>query len=1563
MIYLLKNKVAFVSITLVSYVFFPLVANGSSSEDQKWARKHRLVSPNSKLGRAFDDYYRAIVLETDPEAKAHGIDHTDFYLLADEIPTAFYEFKKSKLLGKVVEKHIIAMSIGELRDYKYEEDLRWKLGHEWVHRMVFHTARQNSKTEEALADIAPFEALAKKGYSPNRALEYVRSMFGDSRQKDSRGNILGDWILDDHPLDHHRIKLMSQQVGRLSFEYGGFDDRRPTELPKFIKDLLQTKRHEIYVSYIDKFLPPDKWAKMNSDERIKELKAFLSQDHEKIDRWNYYDLSKLVREFMDDAKQSSRPEQERRKILNFVRNDLIPKIGESTYSYPGAIFYAIRSSKILDNKTAETFLYGPELFALIPLVNKFIEAKDASSAEDLANEIGVFVEEMNISRGLAELIWSEDLLPNFEFPEIEDYETLLQAVRQRKVDLPSVAWNDHVDWALGDESGIICDVLMTLGVQDQRLRLHTYYEGIAEGAIVLSQGPHSISHHSGELVINSQGQVEDILDLDGEHTLARRPKLKSDAESQEGYDQQIDIFGYQGQLRDYMIAVLDGEMTYDELQNEASVGKFAAVSDLYLAAMFKKKSDGASFFSSHDIFYKNPYLYALAYHDTLQSLYVYTDMTSSFLLPLPIENELVGMFEPIISDPEKKHLTPFLKDFFTRSRKPETSNKDWNSVPVNFSVGYTSSASSEEHTGSIQSTIQSLEQDTEPSDYPQSPLFNFLFEHGEKFLSLSELYTVANEWSLFRRNNARSEAAIDFFRKKHKYEKPVNQKEVLALLQSFYSKRRFKRHYRDLAMKELYDWMRARGSSRPLSVSFILKVIDVIGASSLKHYPSLVAKFRAIAGRIKKYPKTLKKLIPLWRSFHDAELFPYDGVAEGKVISAILDCIRETRDPNEKIVTLIDLLSTKQPISHPKARRKIIVGLAEAVFEVNGVDDDSEDYFDNARNQIGQWIEKVHMTVAVDMVETLADKLQAQARLSEYLRKATIDPYAKPENSKKLQDGSILGEWLLLQLEKRPQERKELIRFLASPASVEDCQRFGDVIRPYLTTKSDHMTGGEVPYTEYDLQSLSRSQYNNFWAFDLQVRVSLLDNFLFPEDNHTERDEQINLDKEMLEFAVDLTFPETSAYYQEARDFWYAYLPGLEDTQRGLFVAALLGGTRRTQELEVDSRLLVGMQLASVLDTMGPFENKLGQKIHSHSSTPKDIRDGMSKTKTLANPPSVSERHKMIDEILPREVKDRIIHRGALQGSGSFYIVLDVTMKDDSEYVLKVLRPYSSKKAATGFKRLKIMTDNLKPSITHNTYETLHEVIDHSWQLSLNEVDNQNSPELHRHLEDLYGFHIENLDLNRTLISRVVKVIDHGNGWALLEKAPGVDYVSLTDTQQKEYAGELSFLLLRNVLAGGMIATDRHGGQFRVHENGFNHFDPGGISLAEPTSEERSTVGEAIFSIVEAVSDSSTDSLPDTSSIIADHMQTLREQGRPSPYLNSVQMALLAGQDYLRHLTISDFKDIVTSLIQSGEVHPEIQEGFTRGFMGASVLSQAKVTGIFSDSLTSGSVCYRAFRN
>jgi hypothetical protein len=395
---------------------------------------------------------------------------------------------------------------------------------------------------------------------------------------------------------------------------------------------------------------------------------------------------------------------------------------------------------------------------------------------------------------------------------------------------------------------------------------------------------------------------------------------------------------------------------------------------------------------------------------------------------------------------------------------------------------------------------------------------------------------------------------------------------------------------------------------------------------------------------------------------------------------------------------------------------------------------------------------------------------------------------------------------------------------------------------------------------------------------DFEIQVLILNQLIFPS--------AIPVDfKEGKAFVLDNIF-DTSIYNRmtnylsnilvgdnpnnfrnatETRQIVESYFEGLEKLtairpdhkgsllarQKLILSAMLIAHAKSLQNTQVASSR--GMALKQVLDAMGAPGRKLAQAIESHSDTPEDIKVILKSSKTQAAPPRRWEIHEWAELYYAADANDGIVSIDEILGSGAYGVTVVANKRSGVQTAITFLRPYVAESSEDEFLVLDFASKALikkNPAFRPFNDMQLEASLSSRNEVSMNiaQLQQQFADQLYTGLEIRVG--------DCRCIFGVAEWVGYGEQYKETKIITGVHFNDLDDkhelfSQRASIATALMAAELFNLMKGGHIDNDRHGGQQKISRLSatdifIGNFDFGGVSTQPFTAWQKKLLGNII---------------------------------------------------------------------------------------------------------------------
>jgi len=1433
----------------------------------------RVVPPESTEGIEFQTFMEGLLKKLFPKARLNPFR----FIITDESElNAFF------LVGHA--PPVLGFSRGLLLRSKYIEDILGILGHEFTHKKFvdIYGEHHNSKLEELAADAWPLLLLADAGLDPREYVEFTKNNILIDKHE-SYLNI----VVDVHPTAVNRIRVLEDGLAVLDKKRGGFAHLTPTPLTtEFFKSVENSKHY----SFIDLYVKSVGLDTLSNEQKLIELKKLITSDMS----WNIRrsgDLNKLLQKLK--IKRSNEGERLAQNQLADAILDLAKgatsHLSMLTSNFGGVdrenlTFGFYRS--LVGNISSEGARPIGRLKLYEDAIYTLMEADKKSTALDAAEDLLELIanEPLNL-RLVARIVpW-----PHFKEPTFPT-----KGLKSKK----PASWNKHVIWAESDTTETIARALVALGIVDRRL-----FERFIK--LELSFKNRKLNSLFTPLVIETiyggDERSHDSITID---------KCEID---EDGYIH-LPSTGIQSIIQKERVAAEDFDILESQLDK--------------LEAWFLRIKPGDTVEESHILEEKERLLgsFTQGVKGKQTRWLGLKRLEHNFPLFLELNDNILGE-----AGTDAKAALLFARELTELASGvgiPELKN--------------------DPEAKSIKDNIRGLF-----LGFPvDSRLYRYSFE--QRFISLGlpifvdssplERMILINPGNLFTRkeqlmllNRGSSSGDIDFRFRGHKsivlqplilvrqllgYQEPKTGADLNKLIDKLKDGDALSKSLLLIEFGLLIRTKEGLKYPKGLDLDKVIEAARILGIDSNE---DLQFWLRPLIEK-KVWPRGLEQLIDQWVAVNRAGLFPVDQVLCYSLLQKIVDRIGNIKSYSKQI-ELFERIFFVHKIKDPKVRNAMENLWVRAVYQELGLDTNTRAY-SGVIQPILKRLSKLDFNTRATLADKLANQLQTQPNLTHKF-KDLVQSLTKAGLESSFLRGAIL-EAAILKLRQTKRGREQLMEFLLNELSKKSIHQMNLVlveeVREELTYSAavtdiaEHRAQRQIPAAQ--IHAELKFMWENFWAAPFGVRAVLFEQVLFPHISEDPAENKEIMDS-VFAYVNDKLFPLSEPYSQEARYFIEAYFRVIPAYQYRILLSAMMV----TVEKNSGGMLPIGQRLAMVLELLGPAETKLGQIIHSHPQTPAEIKQGMGRLKSKADPPFRWDLIDLVEERVSRQFKKKIGHIGALLGSASFYLAVELDLTTGSKGVLKMLRAFALERARSGFQIMLKMVDLLRQNFSDSMIVTLRQMIAQAEQSAIAETDGDISIHQAAYALQIYDGRQVVIE-NDPVTLHVCKIIETGQDYQYIEKAPGKHFNDLPEENAGQQAHKEHIALayyafeLTSILRGRRFDNDRHGAQLRIEGNDIYLFDWGGMLLNDPTEQELNQLGETIFDICLAIQSGG-----QLNDVLLNTVQARSNQGEDVSYLLNVQRAMLALEDFRGYIKQEMLFALLKSVLQSNVIHPAIMNG------------------------------------
>lgn len=778
----------------------------------------------------------------------------------------------------------------------------------------------------------------------------------------------------------------------------------------------------------------------------------------------------------------------------------------------------------------------------------------------------------------------------------------------------------------------------------------------------------------------------------------------------------------------------------------------------------------------------------------------------------------------------------------------------------------------------------------------------------------------------------------------------------------------------------------------------------------IKHFKAIMDQYVAEANRLVMFTPATLKLVSMYQHFSDKvlealskaswsqcnawqlqsieidvliahykfcdfyTLFPSEDT-KSSLSRIILNRILSLAEKSQQIAWIEQWLfhaADDPPFSDLFIKNKLIDHLVKLYAEQQGQDDGSVAYFNTLKPILLKLFAKLfNRDLRLFMFKFLC-AVEAQKSVCDFVGKH-IEPAEYDARARKSSKHTLIGLIKVANLFSRKKEDQEaILNYLSSPFSQNSVQTIFLYAKEHIGVTRLASAMGQK-YQDFDKMnktqkqkvddiqySLLTSLYYQFWDYTLHERAAIIEQILIPAKKTLSAQLQHQAYEEGLTYIAAKLFPQANDESSEdylALSIIKSYLKTADNYIRSYLVAALLVSVNEHSGQQSS----IGKKFAVLCEYMGPAYVKLAQAIHSHPQTTQEIRQDLAHVKGRANPPPRWTLWRQIAEVLPPEELNKIKRVGQLLGSASYNLALEVTLTDDSNAVLLMLREKAQLTAHKGFEHIRDTINDCGHPFVVRQRMVVAQTIDEAARMSENEMSKEANEQQTALAKSLYPQSLEFLIAGREvkMSIRTAGILVGGAGYRMIDRMYGEEFNSLPDTTPEQHILKSALskavvtMELHNILRGGPFDSDRHGNQLRVqvmnpqsqNENTFylqvGLYDFGEMALESPSEDDlhqlASVLSHAAFGLMYNKG---------LDQVIAEKINALAYKGQSTHYLMRLRKAMLAMHDFQHYLGTQDWVEILDALVDKHDIHPILHAPLNRLAMAASaateVLSVAK---------------------
>jgi len=527
--------------------------------------------------------------------------------------------------------------------------------------------------------------------------------------------------------------------------------------------------------------------------------------------------------------------------------------------------------------------------------------------------------------------------------------------------------------------------------------------------------------------------------------------------------------------------------------------------------------------------------------------------------------------------------------------------------------------------------------------------------------------------------------------------------------------------------------------------------------------------------------------------------------------SAILLREFNKADADEQLKAVKALMYAKSALTDTDFAKEIINRWVDIQAPRLGPDDGSYLYYSKLARIVKDVLSKVPSFYSKDMLEGLTVAVNAQDKICGYID-SIINPTTVSDT--KYFDKSDA----LIKTAKKISEKDcslAAIDFFSQEITRASLDKFLNFIE---AKNYEILTESHIGYQRIDrdqAEFMSIMLYHQFWNRSIEERAVIMNNLLIPSSEMaTANDANIAYIK-AYNYITNLLFPDNTEDNAMGKALLTSYLDAGNIYIRPYLLAAVLTANKLTHGASKN----ITVTLPKLAEAMGAAGVKGGQGAHSYPHTPADIRESLSFLKSRARIPYRWELWKLIKKAIPAADLNRIKSVKRLLGGASFYLAIEVELKDGNTAVLRLMRDNAHDEAEYGFAHLKETVNLCKYPGVLNINRDLSHIIDEAAAGAKIEIDHQCVAKQYEIADKIYNnvnYDVQVDGKTYHINIEPVKLFSYGPGYQFISMANGTEFNDLKrDPKNTSLCQAVAFAVckteLRNMLGDGPCDFDRHG--------------------------------------------------------------------------------------------------------------------------------------------------------
>jgi hypothetical protein len=561
---------------------------------------------------------------------------------------------------------------------------------------------------------------------------------------------------------------------------------------------------------------------------------------------------------------------------------------------------------------------------------------------------------------------------------------------------------------------------------------------------------------------------------------------------------------------------------------------------------------------------------------------------------------------------------------------------------------------------------------------------------------------------------------------------------------------------------------------------------------------------------------TTAQLAKLFISFDDMLVWPNEMVRDN-FSRILLKALKVEADNAIKNRALTILLFKQNPISDTKLIKVAMEMLTTLYAEKMGEDDNSFAYYRKAAISVATVFKHTPRLYTRDFLELLMNKVYGQSQLLEYITKSFDE------------DESVLG--VLLE-EKAQTYLVKTARRLAKEGASDPTVAFvtyelsRQSVLTYVGSLNDSAKRALGNRDDYrgvpDEQAAiyATSFYHNFWNQSIEARAAIINNLLMNSKQMISNSSALAAYQKALDYIIDELFPHRDEESQVCIALMHSYLNVSNDYIRPYLLSAILTANK----MATGTGRSIAATLPKIAEALGAAGVKAGQAGHSYPNTPPHIREGLAYLKSRARLPYRWELWKLLKDAVPTDFTEQVDSLRTLLGGASFYIAVEVRMKNGTNRVVRLLRPNAQQEATYGFEHLRETLAACNNRLVARISGEIGSIVNEAKKGAQVEINHACALRQYQLANAIYEHAQLKLKIeNKTFSVAIEPVQLFGNGvnYQIISKADGIEFNTLKTMPEYrpvcEAAAMAVYIIeLENMLSGRPCDFDRHGAQARV---------------------------------------------------------------------------------------------------------------------------------------------------